>query len=358
MTMKRMIARLLPVVLLAGSLQAWSQATTGSVSGRVTDPQGNVLPGAHVSVQDKSTGVITTAVTNQAGEFIVTALPPDPYGITVEAAGFATSSVPGFTLNIDQKARFNIPMKVGAVSTSVEVTDSAPVLQLQGAETGQVIGAREIEDLPLDGRNFTSLMLLVPGVGSGGGGNNLNLSVNGQREFSNSVQINGTEVTGNRNNDTNMVPSPDALQEFKMVTSSYAPEIGRASGGSVLIQTKSGSNSNHGSAYFFYRPTATAANPAVSPSGTVPALQQKIYGATFGGPAQERQGLLLSRFEGNRLQNTFSYYDNTPTVNEVRFDAAGDADLSGLPTRVGKPDSDLNPFFFENNYYSQQFTKT
>ncbi len=123
-----------------------------------------------------------------------------------------------------------------------------------------MIDGRELTDLPLEGRNFTSLMLLVPGVGTGGGGNNLNISVDGQREFSNSVEINGTEVTGNRNNDTNMVPSPDALQEFKMVTSTYAPEFGRASGGSVLIQTKSGTNDYHGSAYFFYRPTATAAN--------------------------------------------------------------------------------------------------
>ena len=356
MAMRKVIVGLLPLVLLAGSFQAWAQATTGSISGRVADPQGSVVQGAHISIQDVDTGVITTAVTNQSGEFIVTALPPDHYTIIVESAGFDTANVPAFALDIDQKARFNIPMKVGAVSTNVVVNDSAPVLQLQGAETGQVIGTREIEDLPLDGRNFTSLMLLVPGVGSGGGGNNLNLSVNGQREFSNSVQINGTEVTGNRNNDTNMVPSPDALQEFKMVTSSYAPEIGRASGGSVLIQTKSGSNANHGSAYFFYRPTATAANPAVSPSGTVPALQQKIYGATFGGPIKKDKAFFFLAFEGNRLQNNFSYFDNTPTVNQVKFDSAGDADLSGLTDpESGNQIPIFNPFFFENNYYSEQF---
>ena len=199
-------------------------------------------------------------------------------------------------------------------------------------------------------------MKLVPGVGDGGGGNNLNLSVNGQREFSNSVQINGTEVTGNRNNDTNVVPSPDALQEFKMVTSTYAPEFGRASGGSVLIQTKSGSNDYHGSAYFFYRPTATAANNTFAAPGTTPTLVQKIYGATVGGPIKKDKAFLFLAYEGNRLQNSYSYLGNTPPVNQVSFDTAGDANLSKLTDPyTGNQDPIFDPVFFNNNYYSQQF---
>ncbi|MGD0913021.1 MAG: carboxypeptidase regulatory-like domain-containing protein, partial [Terracidiphilus sp.] len=323
-------------VLLAAFMAAFlcqrvsAQATTGSVSGHVVDPAGKVVQGAQVAVRDVDTGIEATVATDQSGDFELTALPPGHYTIDVGAAGFATSTVPAFELNIDQKARFDISMKVGAVSSSVEVSDSAPILQTQGAETGQVIDGRELTDLPLEGRNFTSLMLLVPGVGTGGGGNNLNISVDGQREFSNSVEINGTEVTGNRNNDTNMVPSPDALQEFKMVTSTYAPEFGRASGGSVLIQTKSGTNDFHGSAYFFYRPTATAANPAVSPGGTIPTLEQKIYGATIGGPLLKNKAFIFLAFEGNRLAQTYSYFANTPPLNQVSFDAAGDADLSQL----------------------------
>src|SRR5580692_2942296 len=177
MKMKKLSLSLVSVVMLVCGLHAWSQATTGSVSGHVTDPAGNVVNGARVTILDLDTGIATSATTNHDGEFIENALPPDHYSISVESSGFATASVPAFALNIDQKARFNIAMKVGVVSTNVEVTDSAPVLQLQGAETGQVIGSREITDLPLEGRNFTSLMLLVPGVGNGGGGNNLNLSV-------------------------------------------------------------------------------------------------------------------------------------------------------------------------------------
>jgi hypothetical protein len=356
MTMKKLILSLLPAVFLAGSMQAWSQATTGSISGRVSDTSDKVIQGAQVSVQDVDTGVISTAVTNGTGEFTLTALPPDHYKITIESTGFSTASVPAFDLHIDQKAHFTVHLKVGAVSSSVVVSDSAPILQVQGAETGQVIGAKEIEDLPLEGRNFTGLMLLVPGVGTGGGGNNLNLSVNGQREFSNSVEINGTEVTGNRNNDTNVVPSPDALQEFKMVTSTYAPEFGRASGGSVLIQTKSGSNGYHGSAYFFYRPAATAANNPFTAAGTVPTLQQKIYGATFGAPLKRDKAFIFLAFEGNRLQNTTSYLGNTPPVNQVSFDSAGDANLSQLTDPYdGTQIPIFDPLFFNNNYYSEQF---
>jgi len=356
MMLRKLILSLLPVVLLGGGLRAWSQATTGSISGRVSDASDKVIQGAQVSVQDVDTGVISTAMTNQDGEFTITALPPDHYKIIIEVTGFETATVPAFDLHIDQKAHFAIQLKVGAVTSNVEVTGSAPILQLQGAETGEVIGAREIEDLPLEGRNFTGLMLLIPGVGTGGGGNNLNLSVDGQREFSNSVEINGTEVTGNRNNDTNMVPSPDALQEFKMVTSTYAPEFGRASGGSVLIQTKSGTNNYHGSAYFFYRPTATAANNPFTAAGTVPTLQEKIYGATFGGPLLRDKAFIFLAYEGNRLQTTYSYLDNTPPVNQVSFDAAGDADLSGLTDPYDGTEIPIfDPLFFNNNYYSEQF---
>jgi outer membrane receptor protein involved in Fe transport len=354
--MKKLSVILLPVLILAGGLLAWTQATTGSISGRIADPQGNVLPGAHVTIQNVETGILNTAVTNQDGEFIETALPPGHYTIKFELSGFATATVPVFELNIDQKARFNIPMKVGAVTSSVVVNDSAPVLQVQGAETGQVIGTREIEDLPLEGRSFTGLMKLVPGVGDGGGGNNLNLSVNGQREFSNSVEVNGVEVTGNRNNDTNMVPSPDALQEFKLVTSAYAPEFGRASGGSVIVQTKSGTNQYHGSALFFYRPTATAANNPFSAAGTTPSLEQKIYGASIGGPIKKDKAFLFLNFEGSRLQTAYSYLGNTPPVNQVKFDNAGDADLSGLlDPYSGNQIPIFDPVFFNNNYYSEQF---
>ncbi|HEY0308414.1 MAG TPA: TonB-dependent receptor [Acidobacteriaceae bacterium] len=345
------------LILVLAAASALGQATSGSISGRVTDARGAVVPGAQVSIVDRDKGLITNATTDGAGEFTAQALPPDRYTITVEKSGFANANVGAFKLDIDQKAHFNISLKIGDVSSTVTVTDSGPVLQTQGAETGQVMGTREIEDLPLEGRDFTSLFKLIPGVVSGGGGNNLNLAVNGQREFSNSVQINGVEVTGNRNNDTNVRPSPDATQEFKVVTSAYAPEFGRASGGSVIIQTKSGTNNLHGSLYEFYRPTATSANPARSPAGTVPTLVQNVYGGTFGMPLKRDKAFLFLAYEGNRNHNSSSYNGQTAPNNQVTFNTAGDADLSQLldPTS-GFPIPIFNPYYFETYGSPQRFS--
>lgn len=344
------------LVLLLSSVYAFGQATTGSISARISDTAGNVVMGAQVSVQNVDNGLISTATTGNSGEFTLTALPPGNYKVIIEKAGFATTTVPEFRLDIDQRARFNVQLKVESVSATVTVTDSAPVLQMQGAETGQVINAKEIEDLPLQGRNFQSLLLLVPGVTTGGGGNNLNLSVDGQREFSNSVQVNGVEVTGNRNNDTNVIPSLDSMQEFKVVTSTYAPEFGRASGGSILVQTKAGTNNIHGSAYEFYRPTATAANAPFSAAGSTPTTKQSIYGATIGLPIIKDKWFLFLSYEGNRSSNSASYLGSTPPTNQVTFAANGDANLSKLTDPyTGNQIPIFNPYFFQANYYTYQF---
>ncbi|HZL28998.1 MAG TPA: carboxypeptidase regulatory-like domain-containing protein [Acidobacteriaceae bacterium] len=337
---------------------ALGQATTGSISGHVVDASGRVVQGASISVQNVDKGLVATASTDNSGDFTLPAMPPDHYRIVIEKSGFASASVPPFKLDIDQRANFNIPLKVGEVSTSVTVSDEAPVLQTQGAETGEVIGSREIADLPTLGRNFSTLLFLVPGVVSGtkGANTNLDVSINGQREYSNSYQINGVEVSG-LNNDTNVRPSPDAIQEFKVVTSTYAPEFGRASGGAILIQTKSGTNNIHGSAFFFYRPTATAANNNFAPAGTSPTTVQKNYGATIGGPIIKDKAFLFLGYEGFRNTFSSSYLGETLVgQNEVTFDAAGDADLSKLlDPYTGTQVPIFNPYFFQSNYYTQQF---
>ena len=332
------------------------QATTGSISGHVSDPAGAAVPGAHVSIHNVDNGLITQAVTDGHGDFNQTAMPPDNYTISVEIDGFETAKVPSFKLDIDQKARFELPLKVGAITAEVTVTDTAPVLQEQGAETGQVIGAREIEDLPTAGRDFTTLLLLVPGVSHGLGGNNLSISVNGQREFANSFQINGVEVSGT-NNDTNVRPSPDAIQEFKVVTSSYAPEFGRSGAGSVLIQTKSGTNQLHGTVFGLYRPTLTAANGNFAPAGTAPTLQQKDFSGTIGGPVIRDKAFLFLAFERISTNDSYSEYDTTLVgQNQVTYLPNGDVDLSKLTDPyTGKQVPIFDPFFFANNYYTSQF---
>lgn len=343
------------LMLVLSSGYALGQATTGSISARVTDPGGRSVQDAQVSIINVDNGLITTETTDNQGEFNAQAMPPDHYKIVVEKAGFASSSVTAFKLDIDEKAHFNIGLKIGDVSSTVTVTDTEPVLQTQGAETGQVIDNHQITDLPLEGRNFQGLLLLVPGVSHGDGGNSFNISVDGQREFSNSVEVNGVEVTGNRNNDTSVQPSPDAMQEFKVVSSAYAPEFGRASGGSVIIQTKSGTNNIHGSGYEFYRPTATAASSPLSTAR--PTLVQNIYGATIGGPIKKDKAFIFLAYEGSRQNSSASYAGQTPTTNEVTFDNAGNANLSKLlDPYTGNQIPIFNPYFFASNYYAQQFT--
>lgn len=350
-TAKKQVLLCMASALLTAA--AFGQATTGSISGRVADPAGNVIQGASISIRNVDNGLITKATTNGAGEFVENAMPPSNYTIAIEKIGFSTANIPPFKLDIDQKARFSIPMKLGEVNMEVTVTDSAPVLQTQGAETGQVIGAKEVADLPTLGRDFSSLLLLVPGVVSGGGDNNLSISVNGQREFSNSIQIDGVEVTG-MNNDTNVRPSPDAIQEFKLVTSTYAPEFGRASGGAVLIQTKSGTNNIHGSGFFFYRPTATAANNNFAAAGSKPTTVRKNYGGTIGGPIKKDKAFLFLAYEGYKDTSSSSFFTQTLVdQNQVIFDANGDVDLSKLTDPYdGSSIPIFDPYAFIANYNS------
>lgn len=322
----------LVLMLCMTNSAAFGQATTGSISGRVTDATQGILPGAAVIAHNTANGVETTAVTASDGDFNLRALPPSDYTLTVSHDGFKTTKLGPFKLDIDQKARFDVSLAVGGGNEVVTVTDAVPVLQTYGAETGQVIGRREIQDLPLKGRDFVGLMLLVPGVVYGSGGNSMNLSVNGQREFTNSVQVNGNETTSNRNNDASIKPSVDAMQEFKVVTSDYAPEFGRAAGGAIIIQTRAGTNNWHGGIYEFFRPNNTAAANRSFGTDTkvAPQLKQHNFGVTFGGPIQHDKTFFFAAYEGVRQVDGYNYLSVVPFKNQVSFRSNGDADLSGL----------------------------
>jgi hypothetical protein len=357
-------ATLLTVVFLVSAVAMWGQATTGSVQGSVADPGGKLIPQADVEVRSQETGIATAAHTDANGAYQILSLRPGHYVLTVRKEGFKAASTNPFELQIDQKLRLDIALTVGDVTESVAVTDVQPLLQTQGAETGQVIGAADIQNMPLLGRDFTDLMLLVPGVVHGGGGNNVNLSVNGQREFGNSIQLNGVEATGNRNNDTSLRPSVDAMQEFKVVTSDYAPEFGRASGGAILLETKGGTNQFHGTAYEFFRPNNTAASSygfSTSDVSHASQLKQHNFGVTIGGPIRREKTFFFFSYEGVQFRNALIYDTTIPTTDEVSFLPDGSADLSGLlgPDAYGLgekiPIPIFDPYFYQANYYTQQY---
>jgi hypothetical protein len=303
---------------------------------------------------------VRSTETDSTGSCQINNLLPGKYSVSVRRTGFSPFSTRPIELQIDEKLRVDVPLNVGRATETLIVSDVAPPMQTQSAATGQVIPATDIGNMPLLGRNFIDLMLLVPGVTHGEGGNAVNLSVNGQREFGNSIQLNGVEITGNRNNDTNLRPSVDALQEFKVVTAGYAPELGRASGGAILLETKAGGNQFHGTAYEFFRPSNTAAGSyefSESDVSHASQLDQHNFGATVGGRIRKNRDFFFFSYEGIQLKDAANYETTVPTLDQVSFLADGSADLSRLTDPfTGSQIPIFDPYFYQSNYYAQQYS--
>lgn len=356
----------------------YAQATTGQIVGQVTDPLGAVIPGAAITATDESKGVSFHGTTDSTGNYTVLSVPPGIYSVTAAAPGFADARYAHAVLTIDQHLALNFQLKLGSVSASVQVTEAPPVLQSSTAEVGTVISGDAIVDLPLEGRNFYALTLLVPGVAQVGGSiNSFALSVSGQREFANSIQLDGIESTTNRTQDVTVHPNVDSVEEFKVVTASYSAEFGNAAGGVIAIQTKAGTNAIHGDAFEFFRPnflTAKQDLPGVNTPQPAPVLKQHNFGGTLGGPIRRNRAFLFGAYEGMRQKNAYSYVDSTIPFGLFNVTPTGDVDFSGLvdpcsglqctdndgnPT--GPPAGTVDPIFDPNisvvndGYYAQQF---
>ena len=311
-----------------------AQATSGQIVGQVTDPTGAVISGAVVTATDDEKGVSFIGHSDAAGNFTVLNLPPGIYSLTASAAGFGEEKYTHVVIAIDQHQDLNFKLKVGTVATAVEVTEAAPVLQTQTAEVGTVISGDAIVDLPLEGRNFYALTLLVPGVTTVGGSiNSFALSVSGQREFANSIQLDGIESTTNRTQDVTVTPNVDSVEEFKVTTASYNAEFGNAAGGVVEVQTKAGTNHIHGDAFEFFRPnflTAKETLPGVSAPQPASVLKQHNFGGILGGPIKRDRSFLFGAYEGVRQKNAYAYVDSTVPFGLLNIESNGDVDFSHL----------------------------
>jgi hypothetical protein len=286
-----------------------------------------------ITATDEEKGVSFTGKTDGAGTYNVLSVPPGIYSVTASAPGFAEARFAHAVLAIDQSSALNFKLKVGATSASVEVTEAPPVLQTESAEVGTTMSGDAIVDLPLDGRNFYGLVTLVPGVTTYGQTNALNLSVSGQREFSNSVQLDGIESTTNRTQDITITPNVDSIEEFKVITASYNAEFGNAAGGVLEVQTKAGTNSIHGDAFEFFRPNFTTAKAPIPGDGAPqPAsiLKQHNFGGTVGGPIKRNHAFFFAAFEGLRNKQAFTELDSVIPTNQINVTPSGDVDLSGL----------------------------
>jgi hypothetical protein len=312
---------------------AWAQATTGSIYGRITDPSQAVIRGARITVVGERTGVTYPGQSDNDGNYTVYGLPPGPYSVEVGKDGFESASIKNVVIEIDQKQLLNFELKVGAASDVVNVTSAPTMLQTESAEQGDVIQSHDILNLPLLGRTFYDLTALTAGVTTAGGSiNSFSYSIGGQREYANSIQIDGVEATTNRSGDITAVPSVDAVEEFKVSTSGYDAEFGRSAGGIISIQTKSGTNKWHGSAYEFFRPNFTTAKNFGFDGEYVPPsiLKQHNYGGTFGGPIFKDKTFFFASYEGLYSAQAYDYVYAVPPISQIKMDPDGSVDLTGL----------------------------
>jgi outer membrane receptor protein involved in Fe transport len=337
---------------------AFAQAT-GTITGVVTDEQGAVVPGVTVEVTNTATNQTRTATTGADGFYTVPLLQPGPYSVKATLQGFKTAVRDGVTVTVVSTSRVDIRLGVGQLEESVRVTGESPLVETSSASMGTVIDEKKVVELPLNGRNFTQLGTLIPGVvappaGLGGaageatpggfGATTAGFSVNGMRNQSNNFLLDGASNNDTFNTGFVLRPPPDAIQEFKIQTHSYSAEYGRNSGSVVNVVTKSGSNELRGSAWEFNRDDALQARnffaPATQPK---PKLRQNQFGGAVGGPIVRNRLFAFGYFEGHR--NT-----RGDTVNEL---VLSDAQRTGNfgSTTIRDP---LTGLPFQNNTIPQE----
>ncbi|HSP91916.1 MAG TPA: TonB-dependent receptor [Vicinamibacterales bacterium] len=272
-------------------------AAAGDVSGTVRDSTGGVLPGATLVLVNIETGVERTSVTNETGRFRIPAVPAGAYTLTVSLDGFATVQRAGLTLEVGQVLAVDAALPPAGVSQEVTVTADAPVIEPGRTQTGAVVSRTEIENLPSNGRDFLSFSTQVAGVtGQQMSGQGSGISFNGQRARSNNISVDGVDANGALNGNTRLTLSQEAVREFQVVTSQFAPEFGRAAGGLVNIVSRSGTNDFRGNAFLYVRDESMDARNAFVTEGK-PQFERQNYGGTFGGPLKRNRTFFFGAVE-------------------------------------------------------------
>jgi hypothetical protein len=307
-------ALVLLIVSLPASLHA--QAITGRVVGTVTDPSEAVIAGANVTITSAQTNQTRTTSTNEVGNYEFAFLPIGTYRLVVEAQGFQKSEVTNFTLNVDQVLRLNMVLTVGEVTETISVEAGALNLQTEDATVGTVIDSQKVVELPLNGRSFVQLALLTPGVNPGTPGSitvrrlrgsvgqAVGMSANGARDTQNRFYYDGIEAMDLDSYSFSFSPSIDAIEQFKVQSSTYSSDVGGAPGGQVNLMTKAGTNDYHGGVWWFNRNDAFSAVSAFtpwSPNAKPARLNRNQYGANLGGPIRKEKAFFFFNWESGRL---------------------------------------------------------
>ncbi|HMD47857.1 MAG TPA: carboxypeptidase regulatory-like domain-containing protein, partial [Bryobacteraceae bacterium] len=339
--------------VITASLLAQS-AGTGALTGTLIDPTGAVVPGVTVVLTSLETNQTRTTTTGSDGVYKFSLLPPGNYSVRLSATGFKTSEVPSVTVNVTETPVLDRTLEVGAQSEQITVEATAELLQTSSSTLGTTVGSSTMTALPLSSRNYTQILALSAGTNTGAnnatafGKGTQDMSVNGNDPGQNSFQMDGVNINNFANagsaNDSSLytgigVPSPDAIQEFKVQTSTFDASYGRNPGANVNVVTKSGTNQFHGTAFEFLRDTIFNANdffynrdnPLSSSHKQV--LNQNQFGGVLGGPVIKNKLFFFGSYQGTRQKNGVSSSGFTSAFMPPV--PAGDRRASGFAAALG-----------------------
>ncbi len=323
---------------LFASVIALAQSTGGRILGQVADPSGAVLSGVKITLTNQATNVTRDLMCDANGDFVFVEVPPGTYRVEFELAGFKKNIQKNVIVEVNQVVTLNTTMQVGAAQEVVEVTSEAPLVETTSTQMGAVVNSRAVSQLPLNSRDTYQLLQLQPGVQSQTGSdlfygsNNAGVvSVNGGRGRSNNFSVNGGDANDQFANLPAVQPTPDSIEEFRVLTNTFDAEYGRNSGAVVNVITKSGTNAFHGNVYEFFR------NKVLNSSGFFdsekPDFKQNQFGGTFGGPIKQDRTFFFTSYEGRRIRQGISSDAITvPTAAERAGDFSGQSTFAGTLT--------------------------
>ena len=304
---------------------AVAQTFYGSMIGTVTDQTGSAVPQAQVTLVDLARSDRRSSQTDDSGSYQFVNLVPGQYRLEIEKSGFRRFIREPITVEVQSAVRIDVPMQVGEVSQTVEVQAQTPLIQTEDASLGRVVESRKVLEMPLNGRNVFGLVAMVPGVVPGGqsgttptGSNPFawgNYQIGGGQANQSAAFLDGAPLNTVYGNLTSLVPTQDAIQEFRVQTNNLGPEFGRLAGGAINLTTKSGTNQFHGSAYEFLRNRSLNANTFFNNRAGVsrPAFTQNQFGGNVGGPVVRDKTFFFAAWEGFRLRQGVSYVYSVPT---------------------------------------------
>ncbi len=323
-----------------------AQYTDGTISGTVSDPSGAMIPGAEVTLTNEATGAKRVVTTNAAGFFTAPTIPLGTYTVSATAKGFKTAENRGIDLHVREEKLVPVVLQIGQVTETVEVTGGATLVELRSGEVSSLIGGQQVSELPLNGRSFVQLTLLVPGAspadslrpGNTGLLAGVDISMSGSPANANAWLVDGVDNVDHGSGRTILVyPSVDSIDEFKVERNAYGPEMAAAGGAQINLVTKSGSNAFHGTGYEFVRNDKFQAanfflNRAGAPKGE---LRYNDWGYTIGGPIKKDKAFFFFSEEWRREIRGVTRKSTVPTALERQGDFSGP--LTGNLSRPTDP---------------------